>query len=194
MASQGMPLGQARMVEVLGRIADHAQLFHHPARALIFRNSKRDQPGKSKPSKSMLNDGLCPLRCQTAPPIVRTEPPADFDSRHKGRVERWHGKPNKPEKHTVFKQLGGKQAKSAPLEMLFNAVDHLVRLLRRQQSRHALHHPRVGIQPLKRLPVRVPPATQQQAPSGEDFRHADRLTFCEPMRGRGSSRMQESRL
>src|ERR1035438_2645210 len=105
-----MTFRQAWVVEVAGRIVDHAELFHHPARALVLRRRERDKTGESKLLEGMADHGTRSLRGQAAAPIARTEPPADLNCRHEGRFEGGDRKTDETDEGLLLDEFGGEEA------------------------------------------------------------------------------------
>jgi len=86
-----MAFGQARMIEVVGWIVRHSELFHHVAGAQVFRNRERDQTVEAQLLKGVLDHRARAFCRQSATPAIECEPPADFYGGHERRVKIGNG-------------------------------------------------------------------------------------------------------
>jgi len=130
MAAQRMALGQAGVVEVGGGIVNHADLLHHPARALILGNGKRDKAGEAKGLKGEVNHGARAFGGQASAPAVESETPANFNRGHEWRVVAGDVEADKADEPLLGDEFGGVDAVAVTVEVLLDAGDEVVGLLR----------------------------------------------------------------
>ena len=121
-----MPFRKPRMLEILPRIMNHAKLLHHSPRTNILRNSKRDDALQPDILKTITNNLGSAFRRQSFSPILRGEPPADLDRRHKRCDERRNRQPDKADEGLLLTQLCCEESETMLLEVLLDTLNHLV--------------------------------------------------------------------
>src|ERR1700733_4182676 len=75
------------MIEVRGRIVDHADVLHEAALSQICRGGEGDEAGKFEVLKGVLDDGACTFSGQALTQVGVSETPAYFYRRHERRFE-----------------------------------------------------------------------------------------------------------
>ena len=159
------------MLEIVSRIVGHSQLLHHPPRTNVCVRSKGDNGAQAQLFKAVAECFPRAFGGQSPAPILSCQPPANFNGGHKRRFKPGDGKTDEAKKGAVLPQLRREKAETVALEMRFSVIHSSVGSLRRQQPRHELHHPWVGIERAKRLPVRGSPAAQQKPFGCEAYPH-----------------------
>jgi hypothetical protein len=86
-----MPLRQARVIEIVGGVARHAQLFHHSPRPAVRRNREGNYLRKLQVVESETENGLSAFRGQSLSRKLSAQTPIDLDAWgevcFKGRVD-----------------------------------------------------------------------------------------------------------
>lgn len=178
MAAQSVTWRQVGVVEVVGGVIGHAELFHHAAGAQVFGNGEGDEAVELKGVEGLINDGARALSRQAAAPAIGGKTPADFDCRHERCVKVWDIEADKADEGSVFNQLCGVETEAVAVEMLLDAGDEIVGLLRQEQAGHELHDAWISVDGLKRDAVRFAPAAEVEPVCGEGYCHARRLAHA----------------
>lgn len=141
-----MPFGQARVVEVVGRLVAQAEPLHHAARAEVRGNGERDdfaQPEALEPETQGRARGLD----RVAPaPVLGGESPGDFDAGGEGRFEARHAQPHHAEEGRHVGAFERPQAEAVAIEVLADAGSQGIALGARERPRQVLEHPRVDVE------------------------------------------------
>ncbi len=87
MTAQWMAFRQVGVIEIICGIVGHSQFFHHTARAQIRRHGKRNNLIKSERAEALSKRRACPFAGKPTAPMVGSQTPANFHSRHKVRIE-----------------------------------------------------------------------------------------------------------
>src|ERR1700754_156475 len=90
MPSQRMTFRKRRVVEILRRIATHAEPFHDCARATVGRGWEGYDFGEPKRAEPLTKRQSGRLRCITMSPMLEGQTPAGF---HAGRERRAEPRP-----------------------------------------------------------------------------------------------------
>jgi hypothetical protein len=162
-AAKGMALRQLRVIEVVGRIAGHADLFHYAAGSNVRGGGEGNEGLQRQRFKRVAHHCLGCFRRESASPILRGQPPPNFHARRKMRLEGRYRKPRKSNECALRTQLERIQPRSMLTEMILNAIGQEIAFSGREPRGHELHHPSVGIEARKRLAVAWLPISQQQA-------------------------------
>lgn len=97
----------------------------------------------------MLDNRMGRFCCEALTPMLCRESPAYFDSRHKCGLKRRNREPDKTDKSLrrirLMPQVHCKEAEAVVIKVVFQATNQSVGCIRRQQFRHKLHYPRIGI-------------------------------------------------
>src|SRR5271163_4202948 len=96
---------QIRMLKVVGRIMGHAKLLHHATRSQIQRSRERNQTIQPKYFECVTHDLSCAFGRQPLSPMVKTEPPTNFNSGHERSIEARNRETDKPHKGAGPTQL-----------------------------------------------------------------------------------------
>ena len=102
MAPKGMPLRQAGIIEVPGRVVDHADLLHDAAGTDVGGSGERDQRVQPQDLERMPRHGARPFGGEAAPPMVGGQPPADFNARSEMSLEAGRGETEKSDEGASF--------------------------------------------------------------------------------------------
>ena len=151
------------MVEVIAGIVRHPDTLHDAPRAQIRGNSEGHNLAQPQDLEAIVENLACPLRGQTLPPAVESDPPANLDAGRKMRLERGNGKSDKANKSARRPQFGGEQPKPVPLEMSLDPIRPCIAFLRRQHAWKVLHHADIGVQARERLAVPGSPFPEDEA-------------------------------
>ena len=76
-----MPLRQTRVVEIVGGVVRHAQLFHHSPRPAVRRNREGNYLQKLQVVESEMENGLSAFRGKSLSPKLSAQTPTDLDAR-----------------------------------------------------------------------------------------------------------------
>src|SRR6266545_1736049 len=103
---------QLRMVEVVGGIMSHAELFHHPAGAQIAGDGEGHDFFKPKNLKSIIHHCTRAFSRQTLSPQLRCDSPSRFHTRRESRFERRHAQADEAGERPVASKLGRVRSES----------------------------------------------------------------------------------
>ncbi len=151
------------MVEIVGRVVGHAELFHDMTRALVADGGHGDDLGEFQRLEAIGERGLCALGGIAVAPVLIREPPADFDTGGKVGREPWGGEADEADKLSKTRHLDRPEAEAFLGEVRLDSVYHRVAFGGREGAGEALHHARVGVEGSKRRTVAGTPAAQEQA-------------------------------
>ncbi len=156
-----VPVGDRRVVEVLVRIARHADPLHHRPRALVRRRRERHQLVELEVGEREGRGGARRLAGVAVAPGAAGEPPAEL---HRGRevgieADRLQARVA----DELAAGLERPQAPAALVEARLDLVDERVALLARHRRREMPHHLGIGVQRSERRPVGLLPAPHQKS-------------------------------
>src|SRR5713101_9601225 len=134
------------MVEIVGGVASHADLFHHAPGPQVCRHREGHQVFESQKFEGMADNSLSSFRREAAAPVIGGQPPADFDTRSEMRFESGYRQSDESNELPVFPQFGGIQAEAVLAKMIFDVVGQEVAFSAREAAGHELHDPRIGVQ------------------------------------------------
>ena len=137
---------QVGVVEVAGRVVDHAQLLHHAAGAEILRDGEGDDFGKLESEEGVVDDGAGTFCGQSPAPIIKRQPPADFDGGHKGGLEVGDVEADEADEGFGFDEFGGVEAEAVQGEVALDAGDSIVGFARCEKGWEELHYAGVGVE------------------------------------------------
>src|SRR6516164_305782 len=80
MAAQRVIRRQVWVIEVVGRIVSHTELFHDPSRPPVAGNGKRNQIFQSQNSERVPRYFPRTFSCQPLAPIFGRKAPSNFDA------------------------------------------------------------------------------------------------------------------
>ena len=83
----GMAFRDAREVEILGVVAGHADLLHHPLRAEVRCRSIGEDLVEAELAEAEIEGGQGALGCIAPAPMCSGKPPADLDAKGEGRLQ-----------------------------------------------------------------------------------------------------------
>ena len=80
-------LGNPGKVEILGVVADHADLVHHPLRTEVRHGGIGEDLVEAELAEAEIEGGQGALGCIAPAPMCSGKPPADLDARGEGRLQ-----------------------------------------------------------------------------------------------------------
>src|ERR1700722_6176360 len=88
---QRMALGQSWMIEIVARIVRHADFFHYAPGPNIRGNRERHERIQTQRIECMAYHRARGFRFEAAAPMLRREPPANFEARSARGLKCRHG-------------------------------------------------------------------------------------------------------
>src|SRR5580658_4511780 len=138
-----MPLRQTRVVEIVGGVVGHAQLFHHPPQPPIRWNRESDDFRKLHVVESEAENGLSAFGSQALSPKLGAQEPADLDARSEMRFVGDVSHSNEADELAGGAQFGGEERESVLRLMGFDACYEGIGFFARERSRVEFHYARV---------------------------------------------------
>src|SRR5437588_3606941 len=129
MAAQRVSLRQVWMIEVVGRIVCHTELFHDPSRPPVAGNGKRNQIFKSQNSKRVPRYSPRTFSCQPLAPIFGRKAPSNFDAWGENCPEARNSQPDITNEGVFLPQFRRTQPETALSEVRLNIIDQRVAFL-----------------------------------------------------------------
>ena len=176
MAAKSVTWWQGGVVEVVGWVVGHAELFHHAAGAQVAGNGESDEAVELELVEGVIDDGASAFGGKAAAPKISSETPADFYSGHEGRVVTGDVEADESDEGFGFNVFGGAEAEAVMVEVQLDAGDEVVGLLWKKRAGHELHDARVGVDGLEWDAVGVTPMAEDQARGGEDLVHTEKAS------------------
>ena len=168
-AAEGVGFGEGGVVEVLGRVAGHADLLHDAAGGEIGRGGKRHDFGEAKGFESVFEGGQGAFGGQALIPVGGGEAPADFDAGRKGELEPGDVEADVADAFARRAEFGGPEAVAVLLEVGVDALEHGVGVGGGHESGEVAHDGRVGIEGDEGGAVGGLPEAEEEAWRGQHF-------------------------
>src|SRR5580704_14444967 len=112
------------MVEILRRVAAHAQALHHPARAPIAYRGERHDLLQIALDETECDRRRGRLACKALTPEGSSQTPTDLDSRCEGDRDVHGGEAREADEAPLVRKLDGPQPVAAPFKARLRALDH----------------------------------------------------------------------
>src|ERR1700738_1829319 len=148
-----MTLGNPWMVEVIGRVVGHSQLFHDADGANVDGRGPGVDLVQSDSIEPIVDSGCRGLGRKALTPVRAVEPPAYL---HRGREVGWKvvvGKSPIAYELADAGHLDRPQPITATAELGFDSVGECVRLGASERRWEVLHDDGIRVEPRERLPV-----------------------------------------
>ena len=116
------------MIEVVRRIARHAELLHHAPGSQVGGDRERDDLVQRQGFEAVLYRGASAFSGEALAPMSRRQSPGDFDAGCKVRHETRHIQADEADERTIATKLGGVQAEASLAKMLFDPIHAFVAL------------------------------------------------------------------
>ncbi len=151
------------VIEVIGGVVDHAELFHDVAGALVADGGHGDDLGKLESVEAVGERGLCALGGVAVAPVLIGEPPANLDTGREVGAEARGGEADEADKLRDAGHLDRPDTEAFLSKVRLDTVCDGIALGGREGAGKALHHARVGVEGGKGRTVARAPAAQEQA-------------------------------
>ena len=158
--AEAMTLRPVRMLEVVSRIASHAEALHHSNRSKVRRNGERNDFAYSNSLEPVCERSPSSFCCETAIPIGTVETPTDFDRRHEGSIERGDGQADKANEVGLASNFNRPESVGELAEITLNPINGDIGLLPTKHIREVLHNYWIAVEKSERLSIASPPLPQ----------------------------------
>ncbi len=166
-AAMGVGCGESGMVEVVGWVMGHAELFHNAAGAEVGGNGKGDDLFKSEISERVMKDSACAFSGEALAPVVEGEAPADFDGgvgvEFDGQFEGRNIEADVADEGAGSPEFCRPEAKAMEGEVSSEAMDHAGGFYGIESGGVVLHDAGISVYQSKWGSVREAPAAEQEA-------------------------------
>ena len=158
MTAQSVALGQSWMVEIVGRIAGHAEPLHDSNRPYICRRRERNDFGQAYSTESVGECRPCGLCCETSTPISTVEPPADFNSGREMSLEVRHRQTDEAYEWSFVRRFNRPEPITELIELSLNQFHHRIGFVSAHYTWKLLHNDGIGVEFGERLAIDLPPS------------------------------------
>ena len=110
------------MIEVVGGIAMHLDLLHHPPRLEVGRHGERHDLVEPELLEAEAQRGARGLRRVAAAPVLASQPPTDLDAGREVRLEARDRKPDEAEEVGGAGRLDRPQSEAMAREVVSDAL------------------------------------------------------------------------
>jgi len=160
------------MVEVVGGIVGHGELFHDATGAMVGRDGEGDDLGKCEGGEAVVEDGAGAFRGQAGAPVLGGEAPADFDAGREGSFEGGNVEADEAREVAGGAGFDSPEAEAVADEVGFDELDHAMGFGGSEECRKVLHHAGVGVDAREGRLVSGSPAAEFE-PLGEEAMHPE---------------------
>lgn len=163
MAAEGVGFGEGGMVEVLGRVVGHADLFHDAAGGEVGGGCERHDFGEAEGLETALHGGQGAFGGQALVPVGGGEAPADFDAGREGELETGDIETDVADALAGGAEFGGPEAVAVLGEVGVDALEHRVGFGGGHEGGEVAHDGGVGIESDEGGAVGGLPGTEEEA-------------------------------
>ena len=167
MTPERVAFGQPWVVEIIGRVARHAEALHDGDRSRVRWYGERHDLIESHVVEAECQRSACRFSRITEAPVCASESPADLHARGEMGGESRNGKTDVTNEWRNTRHLDGPEAEAALLELSADACGERIALGAIQERRHVRHHFGVCIQLGERLEVLVTPTAKRETISAK---------------------------
>ncbi len=151
--AEAMTLRSVRMLEVVSRIASHAEALHHSNRSKVRRNGERNDFAYANSVEPVCERSPSSFCCETATPIGTVETP-------EGSIERGDGQADKANEVGLASNFNRPESIAELVEISLNPINGDIGLLPTEHIREVLHNYWIAVEKSERLSIAWPPLPQ----------------------------------
>lgn len=159
---QGVAFGKVRMVEIAGGIEGHPGFFHDATGTEIRRDGEGYDFGQLERFVTVPEHGARCLAGEALSPIIKHQPPADFDGRSEVGFETDHRSAGESDEIPGFTQFEREQPESVVAQVGFDPVGQSIALGARKNGGEMLHNAGIGVQFGEWLSIGRKPGSQTE--------------------------------
>src|SRR5215472_4467255 len=156
-------LGNPGKVEILGVVAGHAELLHHPLRAEVRRRGIGEDLVEAERAETEIEGGPGAFGRIAPTPMRPGQPPADLDARGERRLEIADREADEADEGCDLRKLDGPEAEAMIGDMLPDFASGLLAPRARPRAAIMLHDLRIGVERREGGKVLIAPGPEDEA-------------------------------